>query len=87
MKVKFRAEFFEENNVIVALCPELNVSSFGETMEEAQRSLQEAVTAFIETCEELGTIQEVLEEAGFCLKAGLWASREPVATSMLVASK
>ncbi len=64
-KLIFRAEFFQEDDVYVGLCPELNVSSFGENIEDAQRSLQEAVEAFIETCEEMGTLEEVLEEAGF----------------------
>jgi hypothetical protein len=34
----------------------VNVSSFGETVEEA-------IEAFIEECQELGTLEEVLEES------------------------
>jgi predicted RNase H-like HicB family nuclease len=60
----YRAEFFQEDDVYVGLCPELNVSSF-EDIEDAKRSLQEAVWAFVEACEEMGTLEEVLEEAGF----------------------
>ncbi len=77
-KLIFRAEFFQEDNVYVGLCPGLNVSSFGEDIEEAQQSLQEAVEAFIETCEEMGTLEEVLEEAGFLKEEDAWFSREPI---------
>ena len=49
----------------MGLCPELNVSSFRESIEEAKDSLQEAVEAFVEECEAVGTLEEVIEEAGF----------------------
>jgi predicted RNase H-like HicB family nuclease len=58
--VNLRAEFFKEENVYVALCPELNVSSFGDSLEEAKRSLTEAVEAFLEECERMGTLEDVL---------------------------
>jgi predicted RNase H-like HicB family nuclease len=67
-KIIYRAEFFREGNVYVGLCPELNVSSFGENIEDAKSSLQEAIEAFVETCEEMGTLEEVLEEGGFSHK-------------------
>jgi predicted RNase H-like HicB family nuclease len=49
----------------VALAPELNVSSFGETPEEAQESITEALEAFLEECERMGTLEDILEESGF----------------------
>ena len=86
MKLKFRAEFFEEDDNIVGLCPELNVSSFGDDLQDAQSSLQEAVVAFLETCEALGTFEDVLQEAGFHLEKGSWVTREPLARSTLSVS-
>jgi len=77
-KLIFRAEFFKEDDIYVGLCPELNVSSFGENIQEAKCSLQEAVEGFLETCEEMGTLKEVLEEAGFFVKRGAWMPRLPV---------
>ena len=64
-RVVFRAEFFRENDLYVGIAPELDVSSFGESLEEAKRSLEEAVLAFVEECEAMGTLEEVLREAGF----------------------
>ncbi len=46
-KIIFRGEIFKEGDLYVSICPELNVSSFGETVEEAKHSLYEAVEAFI----------------------------------------
>ena len=64
-KITFRAEILQEGDLYVGLCPELNVSSFGETVEEAKRSIKEALEAFIEECERMGTLEAILEESGF----------------------
>ena len=64
-EVVYRAEFFREGDVYVGLAPELGVSSFGDTLEEAKSALREAVDAFLEECERMGSLKEVLEEAGF----------------------
>ena len=63
--IVFNSKTFREGEVYVSLCPELSVSSFGDTIDEAKASLKEAVEAFIEECEAMGTLEEVLEEAGF----------------------
>jgi len=83
LRIVFRAEFFKEGDLYVGLAPELNVSSFGETLNEAKRSLQEAVEAFIEECETMGTFEEVLEEAGFEKRGDQWLPRQPVAAELL----
>lgn len=79
MELSVKVEIFKEGNVYVALVPELNVSSFGKTVEEATVSIKEAVEAFIEECQEMGTLEEVLEEAGFSKIGDIWESRKPIA--------
>jgi len=77
----FNSRTFKEGEVYVSLCPELNVSSFGDTIDEAKASLKEAVEAFIEECELMGTLEEVLEEAGFDRRSEpseTWVPREPL---------
>ena len=74
MRLRFPAVFFREGEVIVSLCPVLNVSSFGDTEDEAERSLAEAVRAFIRGCSELGTLEEVLEESGYRRENGTWVA-------------
>jgi len=82
-KVAFRAEIFREDDLYVGLCPELNVSSFGETIEQAKRALHEAVEAFVEECETIGTLEEVMTEAGFIKEHDTWVRRKPVAQEVL----
>ena len=65
MRILTKIEIFKEGDVYVALSPELNVSSFGETVAAAKEAIQEAIEAFIEECERMGTLEEVLEESGF----------------------
>ncbi|MCD6169642.1 MAG: type II toxin-antitoxin system HicB family antitoxin [Candidatus Latescibacteria bacterium] len=84
-QIVFRAEFFREGDLYVGLAPELCVSSFGETLEEAERSLEEAVEAFLEECKAMGTLEEVLEEAGFAKKGNQWFPRQPVMAELLTA--
>ena len=65
MNLSVSVEIFKEDDVYVALSPELNVSSFGETIDEAKESIEEAIEAFLEECREMGTFVEVLEESSF----------------------
>ena len=80
-KVIYKAEIFPEGDCFVGLCRELDVSSFGDSPEDARESLQEAVEAFLEGCEILGTLVEVLEESGFYLNDGKWQLRERITVS------
>ncbi len=78
-----RVEVFREGDLYVGLCPDLDVSSFGETIEEAKNSLREALEAFVEECAAMGTLAEVLEETGFVRQNGTWLSRQPVSTELV----
>ena len=84
--IEFRAEVFSEGDVYVALCPELNVSSFGPTPQKAKEALKEAMAAFVEGCHELGTLEEVLQEAGFSKQGQKWVGRTPLAQERLTAT-
>jgi len=41
----------KERDLYAALCPELDVASPGETIEEARKNLQEAVELFLDTAD------------------------------------
>jgi predicted RNase H-like HicB family nuclease len=64
--------YFDEGSVIIAHCVPLDVSSCGNDLEEARRNIRDAVAGFIETCEEMGTLEEVLEESGFVKQGESW---------------
>lgn len=78
-----RVEVFREEDSYVALCPDLDVSSFGDTAEEAKLALHEALEAFIEECDTMGTLEQVLEESGFSRRNGSWLARQPIAAELL----
>ena len=84
-KIVYRAEFFREGELYIGVAPELSISSFGETLDAARASLQEAVEAFLEECDRMGTLQEVMEEAGFVRRGDTWLPRQPVAAELMTA--
>jgi len=87
--VPYTSQLFEEDGQIVALCPELNVSSFGDTTEEALAALQEAVTLFLEECQRMGTLEAVLDEAGYYREPTAphrWLYRQPIQINRLEAT-
>jgi len=49
MQRSFTAIIERENDMYVALCPELDIASQGKTVNEARKNLQEALELFFET--------------------------------------
>jgi predicted RNase H-like HicB family nuclease len=54
----------------VSSCDPLDVHSQGRTREEAERNLQDALSSFLSSCFERGTLDDVLRESGFVARAG-----------------
>jgi predicted RNase H-like HicB family nuclease len=48
---RFTAMIYRENDGYVSLCPELDVASQGDSVEEASANLREAVELFIDTAD------------------------------------
>jgi predicted RNase H-like HicB family nuclease len=63
--IRFTCRLQQEDDVVVAVCPEFNVSSYGDNPDEAVASLYEAMGLFFKECERMGTLETVLEEAGY----------------------
>ena len=63
--LSFTIHIFKEGLAFVAYVPELDLSSCGATEQEARRNIRDAVQGFLETSAELGTLPEILEEAGY----------------------
>ena len=51
-----------EGNGYVSLCPELDIASQGETIEEARNNLQEALELFFETASDSEIKERLLDE-------------------------
>jgi len=69
-KIKLTEEIWKEGNMFVSYCPELDVASCGETVEQAKKNLLETVEINIEETKKMGTFQEFLNETGFILSNG-----------------
>jgi predicted RNase H-like HicB family nuclease len=63
--IRFTVQVWKENGKYIAYSPELDVSSFGDSVSHAKTRLREAVTLFLEGALRLGTLEEILSEAGF----------------------
>jgi hypothetical protein len=65
MEIQFTTRIFKEGRTYVAHALELDVSSCAGTKDKALKSLKEAVRLFLEEAEKMGTLDQVLEEAGY----------------------
>lgn len=65
IKGKIPVSFFKEGKMFVAYTPVLDLSTCGETFEEAKKNFAEALNIFFEECISMGTLVEVLESCGW----------------------
>jgi predicted RNase H-like HicB family nuclease len=68
--IEYTAQIWEEGGQYVAHAMPLDVMSSGGTPEEARKALDEAVHVFLVTAADMGTLKEILEEAGYEMKKG-----------------
>jgi predicted RNase H-like HicB family nuclease len=59
----FDTHIFKEGDTFVAYVPALDISSCGATDDEARRNIRDAVRGFLAACADMGTIDEILQEA------------------------
>jgi predicted RNase H-like HicB family nuclease len=84
--ISFTVHTFKEGKMYVAYVPELDLSSCGATDEEARRNIRDAVRGFLETSTEMGTLAEILEEAGYQRTGDAWRAPEFVSLDRLTLS-
>lgn len=65
MEIQFTTRIFKEGRMFVAHALELDVSSCGGSKEKALRNLKEAVRLFLDEAERMGTLEQILAEAGY----------------------
>ena len=64
-EIKVRCRVREDKEVgYIAQCPALDVFSQGNTKDEAESNLKEALDLFVESCKERGVLVDVLKECG-----------------------
>ncbi len=76
LDISFTIHIFKEGPTFVAYVPELDLSSCGATEQEARKNVRDAVSGFLETSAEMGTLPEILEEAGYQRDGEKWRPPE-----------
>ncbi len=74
--ISFTVHMFKEGKACVAYVPALDLSSCGSTDEEALKNIRDAVRGFLETSTDMGTLPEILEEAGYEREGETWRAPE-----------
>ncbi len=65
LTAKLPIEIKKKVKWFVASCPALDVVSQGKTEEEAKKNIAEALTLFLRSCLERGTLDAVFRQCGF----------------------
>jgi predicted RNase H-like HicB family nuclease len=68
MQIDYTVNIWKEDNQYIAHALPIDVMSMGSTPEEARIAIREAVSLFIESAKEIGTLDDILEECGYILK-------------------
>lgn len=82
-QLTFTVQVFKEGRAYVSYNPELKVASCGNTLEEAKVNLQDAIRGFFKSAQKLGTLDAILEEAGFVRKKKKWVEPQLVVMDRL----
>lgn len=73
-KIVYQIEESQQGSSWEAYCPELVITGFGDTPEQARQSLRSEIAAYLEDCEQLGILDAVLIDAGFYDNDAVWMS-------------
>ncbi len=77
MKMRLTEEIWKEGNMYVSYCPELDIASCGEDVEQAKKNLLEAISINIEETKKMGAFGQFLESCGLEeMNAGILSARK-----------
>ena len=72
LSIGYTVQIWREGRQYVAHAMPLDVMSAGATPDEARHALDEAVGLFLKTAGEMGTLEQVLEDAGYTFRGDSW---------------
>jgi predicted RNase H-like HicB family nuclease len=67
VNVSLEVQLFKEGDYIVSYCSALELSSFGQTEDEAKQGFEGALGTFLEETSNRGTLEKVLLDPGWSL--------------------
>lgn len=70
---------FQQGNYFVALCPSLNLSSYGDSVEDAKVGFDEVMTSYLEDCKDNDSLREELLKNGWTFNIQNRKKAEPPA--------
>ncbi|MEW5941560.1 MAG: hypothetical protein AB1750_17990 [Chloroflexota bacterium] len=74
MNIDYMVQIWQEGEQFIAHAMPLDIMSAGATVQQAREALQEAVELFFATASDMGTLNDILEEAGYQYHEGEWIS-------------
>ena len=77
-RIVYQIQESRSGSVYEAFCAELLITGFGDTAESAKEELRSQVAMYLEDCDKLGALDDVLIEAGFYFDGEKWISNEVV---------
>jgi len=77
--IEYAVQIWTEGDQFIAHAMPLDIMSSGRTPEEARHALEEAVHLFLLTALDMGTLDDILLEAGYVPREGGWESPQWVA--------
>ena len=80
MRIEYTVQIWSEGGQYVAHAMPLDVISSGRTPGDARTALDEAVHLFLTTAADQGSLEQILNDAGYVLRGGNWISPSWVAT-------
>ncbi len=75
-RIVYQIEESRSGAVYEAVCPELVITGFGDTAEEAKNALRRLVAEYLEDCDKLHLLDETLIQAGLYFDGETWMSNE-----------
>ncbi len=75
-RIVYQIQESSSGDVCQAVCAELDITAFGDSPELAREALRSQVSMYLEDCDQLGALDEVLIEAGFYFDGESWISNE-----------
>ena len=74
MNIDYTVQIWQEGSQFIAHAMPLDIMSSGSTPQDAREALQEAIELFCATASELGTLSDIIVEAGYEYQKGAWVS-------------
>lgn len=69
IKVNVSVYLIKEDDSYTAFCPELNLSSYGTSINDAKKGFVDAIAIFIEETTRRGTLEKILLQHGWLLRS------------------